>query len=59
MITEDENQKYVQKFQKCKYIQKKFRRGFGNREKNKNKGVCTEQNRSVVQGSSVIMSDFY
>ena len=38
---------------------KEFRRGFGNREKDKNKGVCTKQNRSVVRGSNVIMSDFY
>ena len=41
------------------YIQKKFRRGFGDFEKDKNKGVCTKQNRSTVRGSNVIMSDFY
>ena len=42
-----------------KYIQKKFRRGFGNREKDTDKGACTKQNRSVVRGSNVIMSDFH
>jgi hypothetical protein len=44
---------------KVQYIQKKFRRGFGNCEKEMDKGVCTTQNRSVVRGSNVIMSDFY
>ena len=33
--------------------------GFENREKDKDKGACTKQNRSVVRGSNVIMSDFY
>ena len=42
-----------------KYIQKKLQRGFGNGEKDKDKGVCTKQNRSVVRGSYAIMSDFY
>ena len=59
MITENENQKYVQFLTTQKYIQKKLRRGFGNREKDKDKGGCTKQNRSVVRGSNVIMSDFY
>ena len=43
----------------CRYIQKKLQRGFGNREKDKDKGVCTKQNCSVIRGSNVIMSDFY
>ena len=38
---------------------KEIPKGFRNREKEKNKGVCTKQNRSVVRGSNVIMSDFY
>ena len=41
------------------YIKKKLQRGFGNGEKDMNKGVCTKQNRSVVRGSNVIMSDSY
>ena len=42
-----------------KEIYKGFRRGFGNRENDTDKGVCTKQNRSVARGSNVIMSDFY
>ena len=38
---------------------KEISKGFLRFEKDKNKGVCTKQNRSVVRGSNVIMSDFY
>ena len=43
----------------CMYIHKKCMRGFGDCEKDKNKGVCTKQKCSVVRGSNVIMADFY
>ena len=60
MITETENQnyvQYVQYIQMCKYLQKKFRWGFENCEKDKNKRsmyktesfYCTRVKRNYVR----------
>ena len=59
MIAENENQNYVQITQNVQVYTKEMYKGFRRFEKDKNKGVCTKQNRSVVRGSNVIMSDFY
>ena len=59
MITENENQNYVQITLNVQVYTKEMYKGFRRFEKDKNKGVCTKQNRSVVRGSNVIMSGFY
>ena len=58
MIAENENQNYVQINKNVQVYTKEISKGFRRFEKDKNKGVCTKQNRSVVRGSNVIMSDF-
>ena len=46
-------------FKKNASIYKRNFEGVSEIEKDMNKGVCTKQNRSVVRGTNVIMSDFY
>ena len=63
MITETENQKNMYNMYhkyKCASIYKRNFEGVSEiGRKIRIKGVCTKQNRSVVRGSNVIMSDFY
>ena len=60
MITEKRKSKICTNNLKCASIYKRNAEGVSEIcEKDMNKGVCTKQNRSVVRGSNVIMSDFY